>query len=108
MSTQTGATTRRERRAAERSTRPRRRNAHSTSRRPNLTALSILGLVGGLAIVVAAIAFGGRPASTATAAEVTIGRAPAGIATDGFAIGSPEAPVTIDLYEDFQCPACEL
>jgi protein-disulfide isomerase len=24
----------------------------------------------------------------------------------GFALGSPDAPVTVDLYEDFLCPAC--
>ena len=34
--------------------------------------------------------------------------APAGVATEGFVIGSPDAAVTIELYEDFQCPACEL
>jgi protein-disulfide isomerase len=33
--------------------------------------------------------------------------APAGIATSGHVLGNAAAPVTIDLYEDFQCPACE-
>ena len=27
---------------------------------------------------------------------------------DGFVLGAADAPVTIDLYEDFQCPACRM
>jgi protein-disulfide isomerase len=26
---------------------------------------------------------------------------------DGLSLGDPEAPVTIDVFEDFQCPACQ-
>jgi protein-disulfide isomerase len=33
--------------------------------------------------------------------------APAGIPSAGWVLGSASAPVVIDLYEDFQCPACE-
>jgi protein-disulfide isomerase len=29
-----------------------------------------------------------------------------GLPTDGFTLGRADAQVTIDLYEDFQCPAC--
>jgi len=109
MSTHTVVPTRRERRAAERANRPRdRRTSHTTGRRPSLTSLSLLGLVGGVALIAIAIAFGAGPSAAPSALEVTVGRAPAGIATDGFVIGSPDAPVTVDLYEDFQCPACEL
>src|SRR5918992_5357803 len=31
---------------------------------------------------------------------------PAGATAEGVAVGDPDAPVTIDLYLDFQCPAC--
>jgi protein-disulfide isomerase len=31
---------------------------------------------------------------------------PAGLVSDGFTLGKADAAVTIDVYEDFQCPAC--
>jgi protein-disulfide isomerase len=31
-----------------------------------------------------------------------------GIPVDGYALGDPAAPVTIEVYEDFQCPYCHL
>jgi len=33
--------------------------------------------------------------------------ADAGLPTDGYAMGDPAAPVTIDVYADFQCPYCQ-
>lgn len=33
--------------------------------------------------------------------------ADAGVPTDGYAMGDPAAPVTIDVYADFQCPYCQ-
>lgn len=32
---------------------------------------------------------------------------PIDLPTDGYAIGDPDAPVTIDVYADFQCPYCQ-
>jgi protein-disulfide isomerase len=101
--------TRRERRLAERAA---RRDARGQPRKsgfgPGLGRLSVLGLLGGLAVIALAIAFGARPTSPATyPTTVTTARVPSGLAMDGFALGRAEAPVTIDIYEDFQCPACE-
>jgi protein-disulfide isomerase len=77
----------------------------SSGRRIGIGWLSLVGLVGGLAVVALAIVLGGTPKATPT--SVSIVRAPAGIATDGMVLGAATAPVTIDLYEDFQCPVCE-
>jgi len=98
---------RRERRLAERAARHDARHRPRTSRRFGLGTLSLIGLVGGLVVVALAIALSSRPASVAEEPSlVSVARAPAGVQADGFVLGRADAPVTIDLYEDFQCPAC--
>ena len=107
MSVTPATLTRRERRQAARRARHQVPTPRSTRRRPGLATLSALGLVGGLLVVALAIALGSRPAVPPSAsAPVAIARVPAALVTHGFAIGRSDAPVTIDLYEDFQCPAC--
>lgn len=102
--------TRRERRLAERAARRRDpRRSPTPGRRLSIGTLSLFGLVAGLALVALAVVFGPRSAPPpGDTADVTIAHAPAGIVSDGFVLGSPDAAVTIDLYEDFQCPACEV
>ena len=109
MSVSQAAQTRRERRLAARlAHRDRRRDPRPAGRRLGLGSLTVIGLLAGLAVVALAIVLGARPTpAAADASAVTIAHAPAGVSAEGFVLGRAEAPVTIDLYEDFQCPACE-
>jgi protein-disulfide isomerase len=85
--------------------RPRR---SQEKRRISLGMLSLVAVVGGLIVIAVAIALGGGattpPASTLQVATATV---PGDIPSEGFVLGNAAAPVTIDIYEDFQCPACE-
>jgi protein-disulfide isomerase len=47
-----------------------------------------------------------QSARTDTADAVAPAHTAAGTAETGFAVGSPDAPVTVDVYEDYLCPAC--
>lgn len=104
MSTGSAPTLRQERRAAALAER-RNRQRHGPSRRRGLGLGAVTGLaiVAGLLLVGAGLLLNGPRAVPITVLRVT---APAGIPAAGLVLGNPAAPVTIDLYEDFQCPAC--
>jgi len=104
-----GTLTRQERRVAQRETRreekrDRRRQLHRPAGLSLMTvtiaalALGIAGAVG-MAIVSA-------PPPAVELQEPTA-YSPASL-QDGMTLGSATAPVTIDLWEDYQCPACGL
>jgi len=59
-----------------------------------------------LLIVAVVVVFAVQTSRTATAADAA---APANTVDSGqvIVVGSADAPVTIDLYEDFQCPVCK-
>ena len=100
---------RRERRAAELARRraepSRRTRSRAAPRSIGIGAVSIVALAAGLLIVAALLILGGRRDTVPV--TVTRALAPAGIPSAGRVLGAAGAPVTIDLYEDFQCPACE-
>ena len=69
----------------------------------------LLALIVGVAILVAALMvvlsqLGGAGGSSASSGDV--GKLYSGIPQNGTTLGKSSAPVTIYLYEDFQCPVC--
>jgi protein-disulfide isomerase len=106
MSSQPTRQLRRERRAAalaERRSAP--RQAAGEPRRIGIGLVSVIALAAGLLLIAAVLILGGQP--KAIPISVVKAAAPAGIPSAGHVLGNAAAPVTIDLYEDFQCPACE-
>ena len=105
------ATSRRERRAARREelrSQPRSARSQKTSARSPLALISIIAAIGAVlfAVVLLAQAPPAPADTTDTAVRApTTARAP-GLLLDGRAIGSPDAPVVVEIWEDFQCPAC--
>lgn len=68
--------------------------------------LTILGIIVVAILVVGLLVYPSIQAATAPVGEiVTITPEPRPMA-DGQAMGDPDAPVLIEVWEDFQCPAC--
>ena len=100
--------TRRARRAAEReaaNSSPRR----AASRAGRSPLLLITAIVGGVGVVVLAgliLLQGGSGATDATSALVSpLAPTPVTLA-DGRSVGKADAPVTLEVWTDFQCPIC--
>ena len=100
--------TRRARRAAEReaaNSSPRR----SASRAGRSPLLLITAIVGGVGVVVLAgliLLQGGSGATDATSALISpLAPTPVTLA-DGRSVGKADAPVTLEVWTDFQCPIC--
>jgi protein-disulfide isomerase len=109
----TPTTTRKERRAAERNSRfdaerdDRRKSAGSDgggSKWINTRTMTIAGIaIGVLIVVVVAVGqLGGKASGRLDDPGIAY---PAAIAA-GTALGAADAPVTVDVYEDYQCPVC--
>ena len=98
---------RRARRAAERRAAPPPRGGGPATRRSPI--LLITALVGGLAVVVLAalvLLQGNGPAKVDAAGLIAPTTSVPAELADGRSLGKADAPVTLEVWSDFQCPAC--
>lgn len=101
----TQPTTRRERRAEQRAERSGQRRAPTKKpfwRSPMFTFTAAALVLGALIVV---YAFATQPTIPTDTLSAPIGTVPAGL-SDGRVLGSANAPVTVEIWSDFQCPGC--
>ena len=101
---------RRERRARSRRDRPAvpRHRPTTRARRPAWQSPVVLVSAAAILIGIAVIAFARPPEAPAGAELITPPTSyPAGL-VDGEILGAATAPVVLELYSDFQCPACRM
>ena len=102
---------RRDRRAQaryERPVAPRRKPARTTSQRPAWQSPVLLTSVGAVVVGFAIVAFAGGIFGGTAKELTTPSTSYAGITQAGESVGAANAPVVIEVFSDFQCPACKL
>jgi len=87
--------------AAEAADRQRSSRRRALVRVAGLAALALV-----VVVVVAVVAGPSRDTGTDTSAAPDAGRVFDGIAQDGIALGSPDAPAVLTEFADLQCPFC--
>jgi protein-disulfide isomerase len=111
MSRSTPPVSRRDRRAQaryERPVAPRRKPTRKTGERPAWRSPVLLTSVGAVLVGALIIAFAGGIFGGATKDLVTPPTSYSGITQTGESVGAANAPVVIELFSDFQCPACKI
>lgn len=103
------ATVRRARRQAELAQRRDERRTRQAAAPSPLRSPIVLFTVGALALGALVVAFAllRQPTAPAVTDELTspVARVPPGL-SNGRVLGNGDAPVTIEIWSDFQCPAC--
>ena len=69
--------------------------------------MATLAIIGGVALLVGLIVLSGFLKSSAPVGDFTVITPDVHPQVNGTAMGDPNAPVRIDVFEDFQCPACQ-